>query len=89
MWIPSFDLVSIEWVLVVSKESLEVDVEWVMSGIVVLKGRDEEGMDEEIGARREESRTYQVGVVDKGGLGTHEIGIEEWKTDKGSKSSWD
>ena len=48
-----------------SKESLEVDVEWVMSGIVVLKGRDEEGMDEEIGARREESGTYQVGVVDK------------------------
>ena len=48
-----------------------------MSGIVALKGRDEEGMDEEIGARREESRTYQVGVVDKGGLGTHEIGIEE------------
>ena len=48
-----------------------------MSGIVALKGRDEEGMDEEIGARREESRTYQVRVVDKGGLGTHEIGIEE------------
>lgn len=56
----SFDLVSIEWVLAVSKESLEVDVEWVMSRIVVLKGRDEEGMDEEIGARREESGTYQV-----------------------------
>ena len=65
MWIPSFDLVSIEWVLAMSKESLEVDVEWVMSGIVVLKGRDEEGMVEEIGARREESGTYQVGVVDK------------------------